>query len=216
MTDNPNSYRGSFIPFRRGFPVDDIAPYGALDTPRVAIHWNQFYTPYILGAIKALARPETFAGTPQNLESWVETMMQIVVQEPVPYPQVPNWSPVDTEESYQIYALNQRGLGVNGPFYVRCSLGSAFNISFIDNVTEDPVGGLLNVFRYTDTGGGVAVFGDCTLIGNQHHDWQTFGGAFDLISELGGPAEISNITMFCDGGDVMMQMIMKNDWTFEP
>jgi len=59
-TPPPWAYRGSFIPFHLPVPVPGVDPLSSQD---VGICWADAWTPAILGALKALTRPETWTGS---------------------------------------------------------------------------------------------------------------------------------------------------------
>jgi len=66
MSQPPWAYRGAYIPFPLPIPAVTANPFGASD---VGLCWADDWTPAILGALKTLTRPETWAGDPSDIEA---------------------------------------------------------------------------------------------------------------------------------------------------
>ncbi len=78
MSDNPAARKGSFIPFPVPLPVT-AAPTPINDPPLDYLCFNRDWTPYVMGALKALARDETYQGAEADRKAWVVEARSLII-----------------------------------------------------------------------------------------------------------------------------------------
>jgi hypothetical protein len=74
-SQSPWVYRGAFIPFPLPIPAITTSPLASGDT---GLCWADDWTPAILGALKALTRPETWSGDPADIVLAMEGAQQLL------------------------------------------------------------------------------------------------------------------------------------------
>lgn len=70
MTLNDSAWKGAFIPFPTPVPVE-TPPALPGDSPLRCLKFNKYYEPLVRGAVKALARPETYRGLVADVQDHV-------------------------------------------------------------------------------------------------------------------------------------------------
>lgn len=71
----PITYRGAYIPFPNPIPAITTDPLSSEDQ---SLCWNADWNPAILGALKVLARPETWTGSPADIETAMQNAQDIL------------------------------------------------------------------------------------------------------------------------------------------
>lgn len=163
MSVEPMRVQGAFIPFTKPVPLPGPL---ADDEPVMSICFNASWLPAVLGALKSLARPETWQGTPEDIRSSCASVHDLLSSYEdfcISDPPHLNWYPLLTvvQGAYEeyVWASPDFGYYVPGDPYARYILviwpdptdPPIFELTFHDWDTGDAVGGLVQAFRIMNT-----------------------------------------------------------------
>lgn len=129
-----NSYHGFYAPYPYPIPVTNPPDEFPFSEPRVALCINEFWYPYVQGAIKALAREETYVGEYSVVKSWVAAAHDLINMEPEPCGvtecRVPNFEVVIESDTWSEYTVIDGGQLGNEPFWVIGAMARFVHLKF--------------------------------------------------------------------------------------
>lgn len=177
--------------------------------------FNPAYRPYILGALKQLQLPTTwnFISSDQaQITNYRIGLLIGMFMHDSACVNVPNWYPYSVPTGQEAILADQRGQGLNGPFWVRCAYAIHAHWKFKEYVLGNYVGGLVNVLNTNEPTLTVQQNIRVVDCANITHTWSNVYGPFNIIQQLGGPTELKEIEITCDGW-VPVTMVIKNNYT---
>lgn len=201
MIFNPNSYRGFYAPFRVPFAVSSSPDKKPGDAPLVALCFNEFWYPYVQGALKALAREETYKGEKSCVQEWVQAGMDLCLTSPGVCGTVarPDWEPVREDDEWVQYFSFDMGQDEDNVFWVYSAFFRTVHLSFATFPVGLPVGVALkrcHVSTPSYSPNLTATFEDC--LGNQTDLTPESGDEYDLVAMLAPFETWAKITISSD------------------
>lgn len=203
MTFNPSKWRGFFAPFRIPFTVTGPPDHTPDELPQVALVMNEFWYPYVQGAVKALARPETYSGDIDDVKEWVQAGIDLCSDGPCPYPGggglSPDWylSPqVDTWVDFSRTDGGQLGTDV---FWSGSAFFRTIHVKLLRTSDDTPVGANIvecHVTSPSSTPNLSATFTRCD--GTYEELTPASGTQYALIAMLGDETEWAEILINVD------------------
>jgi len=215
ILDSEWRYRASYIPFPLPVPALCQDP---LANPDTTLRFNSDWAPYLLGAMKVLARRETYFGTDEDIDcaaqsaqDWIDNVASQLGS--------PSFPPAIC--GYDFVADGQQGWflqdpGACGPGYfgewsdvlgftgtcLWCpAYGITYGACFIEKVYSAPI----KIYRVSayyslekgsgtrDEPAGIYVFNGGSLVGYQQQDWKAFTDGGDQLYEfVSGPGVMAD------------------------
>lgn len=201
MIENRSSWGGNFRPFP--VPIDigengpDKLPH---DAPLVCIRFNEFWYPYMQGALKALAREETYKGERSCIRQWVLAAHELITMEPDDctegeHPGYSDWhfnilgSAGATIEEYGFDSAS-RAFG-----YMSASANNVVTIQGRLRSSGDGAGGVVDQFYWYSGSASPCAYGITTCDDVYHSYYLTAATVFLADFGLGTEPEIKQIVI---------------------
>lgn len=213
ISSNPE--RGAYIPF----PEPVVGPdFDIREGPCGYLVFNTYWRPYILGALKVLARPETWkADTQEEIDDLVEQGMHLQCL----IPGVQN-APADTPCSPDAFLiLDGSGPGVNTQIalgtvntlnelcYAVASMNTTCDAGVVnwhlEDINGNPVGAIVRVFAFAIDQTIIPPFASYQYL-DCNNTYHTFSGANQGF--LINPTDIQSLSATVTGGMLMMVTIL--------